>query len=229
MARLFLAAIVVFSLGGCVADDVGGEAVEAGILMSVGEAVAGQGYDEGSQIPNETSVAADMPFWASDYTLPARIYDLRDYPGGIKIPLQDLSNLDVTSQSRTDPGLVERLHPSSEEQIAARNSPAVTENSPPPEPPVSEGVTRNSYLIQLGALPSKESARREWSRIEKRYPDLVRNQSFTIVPFELNPQMGKVFRLRTGSIGEIKSARSLCRKFKSHGQDCFVVKYESPS
>ncbi len=200
--------------------------MEAGVLMSLGEEVAGQGYEEGNQFPKETSVAADTHYWATDHTLPARIYNLPEGPGGIKLPFQDLSIFDLISESRTGPSLVERLRPSSEELDALRKSPVVTKISPPP---VSGGVTGTSYLIQLGALPSKESARREWMRIERRHPDLVRNQSPTIVAVELNPQIGKVFRLRTGPIGEIKSARSLCRKFRSHGQDCFVVKFENPS
>ncbi len=199
MARYFMVAILVFSLGGCAADKMGGAAVEAGVLMSLGEDVAGQWRDESNYIPMEMPVAADTPYWATDHTLPARIYNLPEGPGEIKLPFQDLSIFDVTKISPTS------------------------------KPPVSGGVTGNSYLIQLGALPSRESARREWMRIERRYPDLVRNQIHTIVPVELNPQIGTVFRLRTGLISEIKSARSLCRKFRSHGQDCFVVKSENPT
>ncbi len=207
------------------------------------------GRDEGNNIPTETLVAVDTPYWASDHTLPARIYHLpedADFPhpvlgqdltpsptarrlGENNLPFEDVSIFDVTSESRTDPGLVELLRRASEVLEAPRESPVVAIISPPPEPPMSGGVAGISYLIQLGALPSKESARREWIRIERRHPDLVRNQFPTIVPVELNPQMGKVFRLRTGPIGEIKSARSLCRKFRSHGQDCFVVKFENPS
>jgi hypothetical protein len=229
MARFSLVAILILSLGGCAADDVGGGAVDAAILMSVGEWPVGQARDEGNQIPKEMSVAADTPHWAADHTLWARIYDLREDPGGIRHEFQDLSDFDVISVSRTDPSLMELLRFTPEEQTAPPKSPVVTEVSPRPEPPVSEGITGSSYQIQLGALPSRESARREWMRIERRHPDLVQNQVLNIVPVELDSQMGTVFRLRTGPISEITSARSICGKFRSNGQDCFVVKYENPS
>ncbi|MCZ6815548.1 MAG: SPOR domain-containing protein [Planctomycetota bacterium] len=237
MARLVLAAILVFSLAGCAADEVGGGAVEAGAFMALGYEVAGEWGDESDHvpkeslvaIPQETLVAADTTDRVIDYTLPTRIYALPEDSGANKFPFQDLAIFDVNPEPMTGPSLVERLHPSSEKPIESRKSPIVTEISPTPIPPVSGGVTGNSYQIQLGALPSKDSARREWTRIERRYPDLVRNQTQTIIPVELDPQIGKVFRLRTGPISEIKTATSLCRKFRSAGQDCFVVKFESPS
>ena len=229
MARFFVAAILVVSLGGCAADEVGGAAVEASVLMSLGEEVVGQTGDESDYIPKETQVAADTPDWSIDHTLPARIFTLPEDPGAKRLPFQDLTIFDVNSESTMDPSLAEWLLASPEEPIEPRKGLVVTEISPTPKPPVSRGVTGNSYLIQLGALPSKDSARREWMRIERRHPDLVWNQIPTIIPVELNPEMGTVFRLRTGPISEIKSARSLCRKFRSHGQDCFVVKFENPS
>ena len=203
--------------------------MEASILMSMGEGVVGQGYDEGNQIPKETSVAADTFHWATDYTLPARIYDFREELDERRIAYEDLSIFDVTPVSRSGSNLMTRLHPSAEEHIAPSKTSVVTAVPSPPKLPVSKEVTENSYLIQLGALPSEESARREWVRIEMRHPDFVRNRIPTIVPVELDPQMGKVFRLRTGPISEIRSARSLCRKLKSQGQDCFVVKIQNPS
>ena len=228
MARFCLVTILVVSLGGCAADDVGGGAIEASILMSMGEGVVDQGYDEGNQIPKKTSVAADTSHWATDYALPARIYDFREELDESRIADEDLSIFDVTPVSRSGSNLMARLHPSAEEHIAPSKTPVVTAVPSPPKLPVSKGVTENSYLIQLGALPSEESARREWVRIEMRHPDFVRNRIPTIVPVELDPQMGKVFRLRTGPISEIKLARSLCRQLKNQGQDCFVVKIENP-
>lgn len=229
MVRFFMAAILVFSLSGCAADDVEVAAVDASILMSTGEEVAGQERDEVNLIPMEIPVTADTLYGVTDHTLEARIFDFPEGPGGNNFPFEDLSIFDVIPESKTDASLVERSRPSSEEPVAPRKDPVVTKIAPPPEPPVSGGVAGNSYLIQLGALPSKESARREWTRFERQFPDLVRNQFPIIVPVELNPQMGKVFRLRTGPIGEFKSANSLCRKFKSHGQDCFVVRIDNPS
>jgi hypothetical protein len=229
MARFSLVAILILSLGGCAADNAGGPAMEAGILMSVGEWQVGQGRDEGNQIPKGTSVTADTHYRATDHNLQARIYDLPEDPGAIQLPFQGLSDFDLISRSGTDPRLAELLRFTPEEQIAPPKSPVVTKVSPLPEPPVSGGVTGSSYQIQLGALPSRESARREWMRIERRHPDLVQNQVLNIVPVELDTQMGTVFRLRTGPISEISSARSLCGKFRSNGQDCFVVKYKNPS
>ena len=237
MARIFLAAILVFSLSGCAAEKVGGAAVEASAFMSLGYEVAGDWGDESDHVPKESQVAipqetlaaADTPDRVIDYTLPTRIYALPEDSGASRLPFQDLAIFDVTSGSRTGPSLVKHLLPSPGEPIEPRTGTVVTEIAPLTTPPVSGGVSGNSYQIQLGALPSRESARREWVRIERRHPDLVQNQNQTIVPVVLDAEMEKIFRLRTGTIIEIKTARSLCRKFKSAGQDCFVVKFENPS
>ena len=92
----------------------------------------------------------------------------------------------------------------------------------------SMGVTRASYQIQLGALPSEDSARREWARIENRHPDLVVHQTPSIIPVQLSSQPGTVYRLRTGPFGEYKAAQSLCDEFKRPDQDCYVVKTKNP-
>lgn len=145
-------------------------------------------------------------------------------PGGKTIPSRDPSKFKVKSGLRTNPSRVERLLPPSEAVIALRKSPVVTKISPLPNPPMSRGVARNSYLIQLGALSSEDSARREWNRIGRRHPDLVRNRFPTIVPVELNSHKGKLFRLQMGPIGGSELARFFCAKFSVRGQDCYVVK-----
>ena len=238
MVRSIMAALLVFGLSACATEEMDVAEVDASILMSIGENVASRDRDEVHHIPMEIPVAADTLYTVADHTLLSRIYDLPegvgaidiyDLPedvGAIDLPIQDLSDFDLASDSRTISNLVERLRSALEEPAAPGETPVVAENSPPAEPPTSEGVIKNSYLIQLGALPSEESARREWTRIERRHPDLIGNQFPIIFPVETNSQLGTVFRLRTGPIDEIQSARSLCRKFRSHGQDCFVTKFE---
>ena len=103
MARFFVAAILVFSLAGCVADQAGGAAVEAGVFMSLGEHVAGQGRDEGKQISYQTLVAADTFDMMNDHTIPARIFALPEDPGAARLPFEDLAIFDVTSGSGIDP------------------------------------------------------------------------------------------------------------------------------
>ena len=226
MVRSVMAALLVFGLSACATEEMDVAEVDASILMSIGENVASRDRDEVHHIPMEIPVAADTLYTVADHTLLSRIYDLPEDVGAIDLPIQDLSDFDLASDSRTISNLVERSRSASEELAAPGETPVVAEISPPAEPPTSEGVIENSYLIQLGALPSEESARREWTRIERRHPDLIWNQFPIIFPVETNSQLGTVFRLRTGPIDEIQSARSLCRKFRSHGQDCFVIKFE---
>ncbi len=226
MVRSVMAALLVFGLSACATEEMDVAEVDASILMSIGEKVASRDRDEVHHIPMEIPVAADTLYTVADHTLLSRIYDLPEDVGAIDLPIQDLSDFDLASDSRTISNLVERSRSASEELAAPGETPVVAEISPPAEPPTSEGVIENSYLIQLGALPSEESARREWTRIERRHPDLIWNQFPIIFPVETNSQLGTVFRLRTGPIDEIQSARSLCRKFRSHGQDCFVTKFE---
>ncbi len=214
MVRSIMAALLVFGLSACTTEEMDVAEVDASILMSIGEKVASRDRDEVHHIPMEIPVAADTLYTVADHTLLSRIYDLPEDVGAIDI--YDLPE---------DVG-VERSRSASEELAAPGETPVVAEISPPAEPPTSEGVIENSYLIQLGALPSEESARREWTRILRRHADLIGTQFPIIFPVELNSQLGTVFRLRTGPIDEIQSARSLCRKFRSHGQDCFVIKFE---
>lgn len=229
MARFLVTAVLVFGLAGCAAEQVGEAAVDSGVLMSSGEHAAGLGRDDGKRIANETLVVANTPDTMDDYTIPARIYALPEDQGGKPLPFQDLTIFDVTAQLGIDPDLVGHALDVPDEAIEPAESLTATEIWPTPETPARAAVTGTSYLIQLGALPSRVSARREWSRIERRHPDLVQDQVLAIIPVELATQNGTVFRLRAGPITEITSARSLCRRFRNDGQDCFVVKSNNPS
>lgn len=226
MTRLFVAVALVLSLVGCSAD-VGDEtAAQNGVLMSTGAETVVQKQDE--VFPTDMGVAYDTADPMVDYDLTSRIYDFPEESGGKDLPFEDMSIFDVTSASRTDAIEEERLYPDIEEQNQSTRTAAVVEVAEAPKLEMRGTAATAGYLIQLGALPSQDSAQREWSRIESRHPDLVRDRSPTIIPVELNSQMGTVFRLRTGPFGELTQARTLCAEFRSQKQDCFVVKANNP-
>jgi cell division septation protein DedD len=140
-----------------------------------------------------------------------------------------MSIFDVTSASRTDAIEEERLYPDLEERIEPSEPPAAAVMTEAPEPHMSASVAAARYVIQLGALPSRDSAQREWRRIESRHAELVRDRSPTIIPVELDVQAGTVFRLRTGPFAGLTQAHALCAEFRSQKQDCFVAKAKNPS
>ncbi len=76
-----------------------------------------------------------------------------------------------------------------------------------------------SAKIQLGAYPSDAEARKDWARIQKKFPDLA-HKSPQIVKATVN---GKEFyRLRVGGFASAKEAKSVCATLSAKGQGCIL-------
>jgi hypothetical protein len=88
------------------------------------------------------------------------------------------------------------------------------------------GVTTPSGhgpLIQLAALTSEESAKTEWARLERKYPDLLSGRQPQVTRLERD---GKVFwRLRTGGFADVGQAKELCERIKAKGAGCTVAAF----
>ena len=120
-----------------------------------------------------------------------------------------------------------KLLPRSEELTVLRKDPDATVISPPPKSPNTPSEVSKRYQIQLGAFSSEDIARREWRRIEKLHPGLVSTLSPNLIPVERGYLRTTIYRLQAGPLGKSEAAQSLCAKFKSQGQDCFVVKHDT--
>lgn len=79
------------------------------------------------------------------------------------------------------------------------------------------------YLIQIAALRSEEAAEGEWTRISKRYPDLLGAYTSKIVRADLGDR-GIFFRLRAGPLKDRPAAEKLCESLAAQNVGCLVVR-----
>jgi cell division septation protein DedD len=234
MKRSLVTGVLVLGLAACSGDGGDGEAMKAGILMSMGQRDADLVDADTSiaepVVATDVAMGADTPDHVPQHDLSSRIFDMPEGGTAANMPFDDLSIFDVTASATTGPTQMqeEGLLPMAETPFEPMEDVVVGEAPTEPAPRTHAGVTRAGYQIQLGALPSEDSARREWVRIESRHPDLVVNRTPDIIPVQLSSQPGTVYRLRTGPFGQYKAAQSLCDKFKSQDQDCYVVKVRNP-
>jgi hypothetical protein len=74
--------------------------------------------------------------------------------------------------------------------------------------------------VQLAAVTSEQAALSEWSRLEKRMPDVLGGRRPAVVKTERD---GKTFyRLRTGGFTDAAAARSWCEQIRAKGFSCFL-------
>jgi hypothetical protein len=102
--------------------------------------------------------------------------------------------------------------------VAPNPAPAVTE----PHPPV-KAVAGKTTAIQLAALSSEESAKSEWQRISKRWPDLFggRSPAFQKVDHEGHV----VWRLRVAGFSDTAQAKAFCDQLHARHANCAVADF----
>jgi hypothetical protein len=89
--------------------------------------------------------------------------------------------------------------------------------------PGVEVPMKRGPLIQLAALTSEESAKTEWARLERKYPDLLGARQPQVTRLERD---GKVFwRLRTGGFSDVGQAKEFCERIKAKGAGCTVAAF----
>lgn len=85
----------------------------------------------------------------------------------------------------------------------------------------SSGPAR--YWVQLSSVRTAERARWEWKRLQRAYPDLLKDMNLTIQQIELG-ERGTFHRVQTGEFNQAPVARTLCAVLKADNQDCLVVR-----
>lgn len=79
------------------------------------------------------------------------------------------------------------------------------------------------YRVQVASLKSQNQAEAAWKEQVQRYPELLSDLSLTVQRAVLAGK-GTYYRVQIGSFSDRAAADSLCRKLKSRGQDCLVVR-----
>jgi hypothetical protein len=121
--------------------------------------------------------------------------------------------------------------PESNNQIAVviPKAPATTVAvSPPSPPPGNTGATpmrtmAGVYRVQVASTRSEASAKTLWSKQVDKHPDVLGQLPLTVQSAVIQDR-GTFYRVQGGAFGDREAADSICRKLKSRGQDCIVVR-----
>lgn len=98
---------------------------------------------------------------------------------------------------------------------------AVTPSAP--STPKTATVSGGRYLVQLSSLSAPLSARKEWTRLQKAFPDLFGEREL-VLEKRLIAGRGTFYRVQTGRYEALKEARAVCDSLKAKKQDCLVIK-----
>lgn len=114
--------------------------------------------------------------------------------------------------------------PSSTTATAGRESePQTTAVTPSvPSAPKTATVSVGRYLVQLSSLSAPLSARKEWTRLQKAFPDLF-GERVLVLEKRLIEGRGTFYRVQTGRYETLKDARAVCDTLKAKRQDCLVI------
>ncbi len=100
--------------------------------------------------------------------------------------------------------------------------------TPPSPPPGNTNVTpmrtmAGVYRVQVASARSESAAKTLWKNQVKKHPDVLGQLPLTVQSAVIQDR-GAFFRVQGGAFGDREAADSVCRKLKSRGQDCLVVR-----
>jgi len=77
--------------------------------------------------------------------------------------------------------------------------------------------------VQLAAVGSERAALSEWSRLEKRMPDVLGGRRPAVIRIERDGKT--LWRLRTGGFADSTQARGFCDRVRAKGGTCTVASF----
>ncbi|WP_420395084.1 SPOR domain-containing protein [Nioella sp.] len=126
------------------------------------------------------------------------------------------------------PGVSRSLRPLSRPEevvLVASLDPAAPVSAPSASADVTEldpeGLATGTRLVQLGAFDDAETAREEWARLARLYPDFFRDKDRVI---QRAVSGGRAFfRLRAHGFDDLSDARRFCTALNAQGAPCIPV------
>ena len=120
--------------------------------------------------------------------------------------------------------------PANSNQIAVviPKAPANTVALPPSPPAGNTDFTpmrtmAGVYRVQVASTRSESAAKMLWDKQVNKHPDVLGQLPLT-VQLAVIKDRGTFYRVQGGAFGDREAADTVCRKLKSRGQDCIVVR-----
>ncbi|MBE9555063.1 MAG: SPOR domain-containing protein, partial [Proteobacteria bacterium] len=101
--------------------------------------------------------------------------------------------------------------------------------APPPSPPPGDTnatpmrTMAGVYRVQVASTRSETAAKSMWKKQVNKHPDVLGKLPLTVQTAVIQDR-GTFYRVQGGAFGDREAADSVCRKLKSRGQDCIVVR-----
>jgi len=97
--------------------------------------------------------------------------------------------------------------------------------APAPKPTAVQTAqvpTDSGYLLQLAATQDAASAKKEWARLQKAFPQLLGGRSLTVEKAEVSGTT--YYRILTGPFPTKETVEDICTQLKAKKQSCLVKK-----
>ncbi len=120
------------------------------------------------------------------------------------------------------PALRPRARPADLGRTASAAAPAAdTAAAPPPAELDAASLPAGSHLVQMGAFDDEAAARREWTRLQGLFPDLLGGKSMVVQAAQSG---GRTFyRLRAAGFDGAEAARGFCSELLKGNATCIPV------
>ncbi len=79
------------------------------------------------------------------------------------------------------------------------------------------------FVVQLASVKTRDGARREWRKLQSRFPKALSGMNLNLHEAKLSRQ-GTVIRVRTGPFPGFSEAVDFCAQIRTGRQDCLVVR-----
>ena len=125
-------------------------------------------------------------------------------------PIDDVKKQEVVSQNKVDPAPIVKNEVVTKKSVAPPKKPAIVEK----------------YRVQVAALPSSEGAKKEWTRLTRSMPTLLKSQKVHYERVDLGAKKGIFYRIQIGEFNEKGAAQTFCKRLAAQKVACKVVPYK---